>query len=170
MIRALRRMVFALLLIAPHGVAAAEITSTEDIVKALTPAPVLKRGLTLESSETAPRPRPSIDLNVEFEYDSANLTPTARFQLDALAGALRSDGLRGSRFEIAGHTDARGTPAYNEALSERRAQSVRDYLTTRHGINAALLAATGWGFTRLKNTADPFAAENRRVQISNSGQ
>ncbi len=159
-----------LLAFAPNAVKADDMVGTEDIVKALTPKPVKTRGLTLEST-TGPAPvRPSIDLNVEFEYDSATLTPAARRQLDALAGALRSDVLLASRFEIAGHTDARGTATYNQTLSERRAQSVRSYLAGQHGIDVVRLTASGWGFTRLKNSHDPFAAENRRVQISNLGQ
>lgn len=158
-----------LLAFAPTGAKADDMVGTEDIVKALTPSPVKTRGLTLEATGTAPT-RPSIDLNVEFEYDSATLTPAARRQLDALAGALRSDVLLASRFEIAGHTDARGTATYNQTLSERRAQSVRSYLAGQHGIDVVRLTASGWGFTRLKNSHDPFAAENRRVQISNLGQ
>lgn len=160
----------ALLVAAPGGAGAADLIGTEDIVKALTANPVRKRGLTLEAAGAPPPPPPSIDLNVEFEYDSATLTTAARQQLDALAGALRSEALRASRFDIAGHTDGRGAAAYNQTLSERRALSVRDYLMRQHGIDAAHLTASGWGFTRLKNATDPFAAENRRVQISNLGQ
>lgn len=156
-------------LAAPLTASASDLVGADAIVKALTPKP-LKRAITLEAAKGPPPPPPSIDLNVEFEYDSATLTLDARRQLDALAVALHNDILRESRFDIAGHTDARGAAAYNQRLSERRAQAVRDYLVGQHGIIATRLSATGWGFTRLKSPQDPFAAENRRVQISNLGQ
>lgn len=153
---------------APLAASASDLVGSDAIVKALTPKP-LKRALTLEATNTPPPPPPSIDLNVEFEYDSATLTNDARRQLDALAVALHNEVLRESRFDIGGHTDARGTAPYNQRLSERRAQAVRDYLVGQHGVVATRLSATGWGFTRLKSPQDPFAAENRRVQISNLG-
>lgn len=162
--------VLAALLSAAAPAEAGDIVGADEIVKALSPAPLRKRGLTLEATDAPPPAPPSIDLNIEFELDSTNLTPPARAQLDALAEALRSDALSRSRFDIAGHTDGRGTPAYNQSLSERRSQSVRDYLVFQHGIAATQLSTSGWGFSRLKNPSDPLAPENRRVQISNIGQ
>ncbi len=109
--------------------------------------------------------RPSIDLDVRFAFDSAALPPEAARQLDQLAAALVSERLEAGRFRIAGHTDSRGTASYNQALSERRAASVKRYLIERHGIDASRLDTVGWGEEKLKNPLDPRTAKNRRVEI-----
>jgi outer membrane protein OmpA-like peptidoglycan-associated protein len=74
--------------------------------------------------------------------------------------------LRGSRIEIAGHTDASGTAAHNKALSLRRARSVAGYLQRRFGIEPARLSVAGHGEERLKDPLRPGHAVNRRVEIS----
>ena len=60
---------------------------------------------------------------------------------------------------LAGHTDAKGGDAYNKDLSDRRADAVKQFLVTKYGLPAENLIAIGYGKERLKNTADPFAAE-----------
>ncbi len=67
----------------------------------------------------------SVNLYVNFEYKSANLTSDARITLDRLGIALSDPRLAGFSFMIAGHTDAVGGAAFNRRLSERRAQAVR---------------------------------------------
>ncbi len=113
---------------------------------------------------TEPRRR-AIDLEVPFQLDSAGLTDAARRQLDALAQALNAPELAESRFLIAGHTDASGAADYNKALSERRAAAVLRYLVDTHGVSEQRLLASGFGEEKLKNTDDPAAAENRRVEV-----
>ncbi|MBM7067443.1 OmpA family protein [Actibacterium sp. 188UL27-1] len=108
----------------------------------------------------------SIDLTVFFVYDSAQLLPEARPQLDALAAALHSPELRSSSYLIAGHTDAKGSDAYNLDLSLRRALSVRDYLVRVHGISPDRLIAHGWGERQLRLPSDPHSGVNRRVEIA----
>lgn len=115
--------------------------------------------------DTAQPPRRAIDLEVPFQLDSADLTDAARRQLDALGQALGAPELAESRFLIAGHTDASGGADYNKALSERRAQAVLHYLVDVHGVSEARLLASGFGEERLKNTDQPTAAENRRVEV-----
>ncbi len=68
---------------------------------------------------------------------------------------------------LAGHTDAKGGETYNQGLSERRAEAVKNYLQEKHGIDGSVLTA-GYGKSQLKNTANPFAPENRRVQVINA--
>jgi outer membrane protein OmpA-like peptidoglycan-associated protein len=68
---------------------------------------------------------------------------------------------------VGGHTDAKGSDPYNQSLSERRAETVKKFLTENYKIPAENLVSTGYGKGDLKNKADPFAAENRRVQIIN---
>jgi len=108
----------------------------------------------------------AIDLTVFFQYDSAELTPEARIQLEPLGQALRSRELAPYRFLIAGHTDAAGDPNYNIVLSERRAHAVRSYLTSVYGIDPARLLTRGWGAARLKTPSTPLSGVNRRVEVA----
>jgi outer membrane protein OmpA-like peptidoglycan-associated protein len=111
--------------------------------------------------------RPSIDLEITFDYDSAKISQKALPAVTALGKALTNPELKGATFVLAGHTDAKGGEAYNQDLSERRADSVKTYLMEKYGIPAADLVTVGYGETKLKNPADPSADENRRVQVVN---
>jgi OOP family OmpA-OmpF porin len=102
------------------------------------------------------------DLLVNFEFNSDKLTQAAKENLDQFAQALKDPRLKGENFEIDGHTDATGPELYNLGLSERRASSVVAYLVTQ-GLEAATLKAKGFGKSKPR-TADPFNAENRRVE------
>ncbi|MDE2146372.1 MAG: OmpA family protein [Burkholderiales bacterium] len=102
---------------------------------------------------------------VTFVTDSAALTPRAKGALDVLASALKSEQLAGKRFEIQGNADPRGSEAHNLQLSQERAEAVRDYLVSQHGLSADRLSAVGKGSTELMNPNDPAAPENRRVTI-----
>jgi outer membrane protein OmpA-like peptidoglycan-associated protein len=112
---------------------------------------------------------PSADLEVYFDYDRADITPAARQVLGPLGQALINPKLAGSRFVLVGHTDGKGGDAYNQGLSERRAAAVKDYLVRTFGIAPVRLVSYGRGKSSLKNSADPFAAANRRVQVINNG-
>jgi len=102
------------------------------------------------------------DLLVNFEFNSDKLTQAARENLDQFAKALQDPRLKGQKFGIDGHTDATGAEQYNLGLSERRAASVVAYLASQ-GINASDLVAKGFGKSKPR-VADPFSAENRRVE------
>jgi hypothetical protein len=65
---------------------------------------------------------------------------------------------------------ANGNDGYNRSLSERRAEAVKTFLTEQFRLSPEQLLAIGFGRTQLKNTANPLAAENRRVQIVNIEQ
>ena len=112
--------------------------------------------------------RPSIDLEVNFDYNSDNIGAKAAPQVSALGQALSSSELKGGTFIVAGHTDAKGTDTYNQRLSERRAEAVKRFLADKYGIDASNLVTVGYGKTQLKNPAGPFASENRRVQVINA--
>src|SRR6267378_5776512 len=75
--------------------------------------------------------------------------------------------LKGSTFVVAGHTDAAGGEAYNQDLSERRADSIKRYLTGKYSIAAADLVTVGYGKSKLKDPANPLAEMNHRVQVVN---
>lgn len=111
--------------------------------------------------------RPAVDLEINFEYNSASVSPTAQPQLHSLGKALTSAELSGSIFMLGGHTDAKGSDNYNQSLSERRAETVKKFLTENYKIPAENLVSAGYGKSELKNKADPTAAENRRVQVIN---
>jgi outer membrane protein OmpA-like peptidoglycan-associated protein len=116
------------------------------------------------ASTSAPKVPSALALPVQFGFDSAEIQPAARRQLDALAEGIRmlpAD----KRVTIEGHTDAAGTAQYNEQLSQRRAYSVKKYLVATHGINPARLRAVGMGQRETLPDLDPHAAANRRVQF-----
>jgi outer membrane protein OmpA-like peptidoglycan-associated protein len=176
---------------------AAEEPSAEQIIKALKPASRVTRSLSgpaeaaratedarfvdglrnrtsrsLTSDErdkivAIAKKKPSIDLEINFEYNSATIAASAMPQVTALGQALSNAELKGNTFLVAGHTDAKGGESYNQGLSERRAEAVKRFLAEKHGIDASTLVTVGHGKFQLKNTANPFAGENRRVQLVN---
>jgi outer membrane protein OmpA-like peptidoglycan-associated protein len=79
---------------------------------------------------------------------------------------LNSSELNGASFLIEGHTDAKGTQDYNQQLSGKRAEQVREFLA-QQGVRTSRLSALGKGSSELVNSNDPLAAENRRVRIVN---
>jgi OmpA-OmpF porin, OOP family len=158
--------------IATSPVADESFLSKEEIIHRLQGPPVI-RSLIRLGGEAAVRPaEPSgwlPDLRVTFPFDSAELTLEARQQLDILAGALLDDRLATGRFEIAGHTDAVGSPSYNMQLSEQRARAARDYLVSQWSIPPERLVPKGFGQEQLFNPVEPAAAENRRVELLRVG-
>jgi len=113
--------------------------------------------------------KPKIDLEINFEYNSAVIGSKAMPQITELGKALTSEDLKGRTFILAGFTDAKGSETYNQGLSERRADAVKQFLTEKYGIEAGNLVTVGYGLKQLKDPANPFAAENRRVQVVNAG-
>lgn len=110
---------------------------------------------------------PNVDIEVFFALNSSTISPEAAAALRILGQALADPSFKQSTFVIAGHTDARGNAGYNLVLSQARAEAVRRHLIEVHGINPRSLLARGFGKTQPKNPADPFADENRRVQVIN---
>jgi outer membrane protein OmpA-like peptidoglycan-associated protein len=109
----------------------------------------------------------ALSLPVRFAFDSADILPAARTQLDALAEGIKLLAPE-SIVTVEGHTDAVGSDAYNLELSRVRALAVRDYLVQRHGIDAARLKTVAYGEGRPIEGSDPNAALNRRVQFRGS--
>lgn len=114
------------------------------------------------------RDKPAIDLEILFEYNSADISPKALPALLALGNALSRQDLKGMVFFINGHTDAAGGADYNQLLSQRRANSVRRVLIEQYRLLPDTLIAAGFGKEQLKNPANPLGQENRRVQIVNT--
>lgn len=109
----------------------------------------------------------SVDVEVMFKFNSAELMPGAEAELDKIGRALKDGQLAAADMLVAGHTDAKGTDPYNLKLSQRRAEVVRDYLIKKHGVTAEKLIPVGFGREKLKEPAHPFADKNRRVQVVN---
>jgi OmpA-OmpF porin, OOP family len=107
-------------------------------------------------------PLEAIDMRVNFELDSATLTAQARQTLREFAKALNDKRLGIATFQVDGHTDGRGEEAYNNGLSEARAQSVFKELVTL-GVSADRIVARGFGETK-PLSSDIYDSANRRVE------
>jgi outer membrane protein OmpA-like peptidoglycan-associated protein len=103
------------------------------------------------------------DLKVNFKSGSAELTADSDAKLVKFAEALRDPSLAAKRFEIAGHTDASGSPERNRALSQARAEAVKMFLVA-HGVPTARLEAKGYGSEGLALPNLPLDPRNRRVE------
>lgn len=152
---------------APRAAAPAQATSAQQPhIASSRPVPV-----PVAASTPPPAGGPSVNLTVNFANGSAELTPDAIRTLDELGRALASKDLEGFRFRIEGHTDTVGSREYNQALSERRAIAVVNYVSKKYGVGADRLQAVGMGEDGLLVQTPPQTAEprNRRVQVINLG-
>ena len=111
--------------------------------------------------------KPKIDLEINFDYNSADISAKSLPSVQALGRALSNADLKGSTFVVAGHTDAAGGEGYNQDLSERRADAIKRYLVDKYGINGSDLVTVGYGKSKLKDPNQPMAEANRRVQVVN---
>jgi OmpA-OmpF porin, OOP family len=130
------------------------------------PAAAPARQLTTEADQCQTRLREALRNGViNFERAKANLTSDSTQTLDRIAQIVRQ--CPRVRIEIEGHTDAEGTPERNQRLSDRRANSVQQYLA-RAGVDNAMLSSNGYGETRPiapNDTADN-RARNRRIEFT----
>jgi outer membrane protein OmpA-like peptidoglycan-associated protein len=111
--------------------------------------------------------KPSIDVEVKFDFGSANIGASSLEVVTALGRALSNAALKDGTIVIAGHTDSVGGVAYNQELSELRADSIRKYLVEHFNLPADNLVTVGYGKSKPKNPRNPAGPENRRVQIVN---
>ncbi|MCP9628372.1 OmpA family protein [Rhodopseudomonas palustris] len=178
------------------GLAAAADDATEDqILRALAPKKPLTRSLSAprqadpterhfvdtlrnrpsrslslgerEQIATLAKDKPAIDLEITFDYNSANISRKAAPAVEALGKALSNPDLKGSTFVVAGHTDSIGSEAYNQDLSERRADTIKRTLVEKFGIAGSDLVTVGYGKSKPKDAANPADPSNRRVQVVN---
>ncbi len=106
----------------------------------------------------------TIDLTIYFDFDSAVLQTKSKTQLNALCQAIASDSGEG-RYQIIGHTDSKGRAAYNQRLSQARADEVVRYMVSDCGIGGDRLQAVGQGEMRPADAANPGSSKNRRVEV-----
>lgn len=128
---------------------------------AATSSPVAAASVELAPARGQPE---SIALPVRFAFDSADILPQARDQLDAVAQGIKLLPPTHAVL-IEGHTDALGTHQYNLQLSRKRAEAVKRYLVTEHGLDAQRLKTVGFGEDRPVDGEDASKPENRRVQF-----
>jgi outer membrane protein OmpA-like peptidoglycan-associated protein len=128
------------------------------------------RGLSFNEREelaTIAKDKPNIDLEITFDYNSADISSKSLAAVQTLGRALTNPDLKGSTFVVAGHTDAAGGETYNQELSERRADAIKKYLIDNYHISSADLVTVGYGKSKLKDPNQPMAEANRRVQVVN---
>jgi outer membrane protein OmpA-like peptidoglycan-associated protein len=114
----------------------------------------------------AAQPAGGIDVEIHFGRGSAVLGAAAISRLQALGADLGKPELKGAGLLVDGYTDASGGDAYNQRLSERRASAVKRFLVTRFKVPDDTVITVGHGKAQPKNTAYPYAGENRRVQVA----
>ena len=107
-----------------------------------------------------------IPSRIQFEFNSDQLTPQGKLDLDTFGEALITD-LRDSGVALEGHTDAIGTDDYNQSLSERRASAAKQYLMDSFGIAPSRLSAVGMGKDSpiASNDDEAGRSKNRRVDF-----
>lgn len=102
---------------------------------------------------------------VTFETGRATLLASSSATLDHVAGIAKK--YPSLKLRVEGHTDSQGSEDYNQKLSQQRADAVREYLTTKGGVNPDQVVAVGFGETRPAATNDTAAgrSQNRRVEF-----
>lgn len=131
---------------------------TVALVETAEPTPVAQ-------SEPEPMAEPvRVELDVKFDFDRAVVKQDSMSDIQDLADFMKQYGQTSTVVE--GHTDSVGTDAYNQRLSERRANAVRDVLVNQHGLDASRVDAVGYGESRpvADNSTEEGRAINRRVE------
>lgn len=150
----------------------------EDLAKSLFPevrSDMLTRGIGPQQPPSPPpapnAPKPSVALNVFFEFNSDNVLPTYYPDIDKLGRVLSSPQYSSYRVQIEGHTDSVGSDSYNQSLSRRRAESVKRHLVQQFPIDAGRLVVKGYGKAQpmASNDTPEGRSQNRRVEVVNLG-
>jgi len=130
-----------------------------EVAEAPPPAPMAPAAPVYETA--------TIKAEALFDFDKSNLKPEGQAAITALDDKIKSQGTQVIDINVVGHTDSIGTEEYNQALSLRRATSVKDFMVSE-GIDPGIIDVSG------KGESDPVAsndtkegrAQNRRVEIS----
>ncbi|HAV91775.1 TPA: hypothetical protein DCW38_01155, partial [candidate division WOR-3 bacterium] len=104
--------------------------------------------------------------NILFDYNKATLRKESYPVCDSLAMIMKEN--PSIKVEIGGHTDSRGSSSYNRKLSQSRAESVRNYLISKHSIDAKRIVAKGYGEDALMISPEKNESDyqiNRRVEF-----
>lgn len=112
----------------------------------------------------------TLSADTYFDFDKSDLKPEGRQAIQQLAQDLNSRGANVQKITVVGNTDSKGSDAYNQKLSERRAASVGNYMI-ENGVPASLIEAYGNGERNpvASNDTAEGRAQNRRVDIAVDG-
>ena len=135
----------------------------QEIVEATTVAAVKTEATPTKVVMGDLAPELQVNVRIEFDRDSAALTPEQKPKLDQLCRVMQAADIQ--KFRIIGHTDATGTDAYNQNLSQLRAAEVQRYFINECGVDPNHLEAVGVGEKFIPEGKDPNAPENRRVEF-----
>ena len=178
----LRRIAAAGALVVAYGLTAVlageqeQEGSSPERVRASIEGPVTKEAVTrsfrslvpvdvaAESDDGGGPEEVSVMLQIEFEFDSADLTSAAMDDLEQVAAALVDAEMADVPVTLEGHTDSSGAAAYNRRLSRLRAEAVQAYLV-RQGVAGERLSAVGHGSDRPLGEWPSTDARQRRVEI-----
>jgi outer membrane protein OmpA-like peptidoglycan-associated protein len=132
-----------------------------DRIKAKADGIALKRPLL----SPALRKLPTVNLDIQFNPDTPVIRPESYQTLGRIADALSSPALLSFTFLVVGHTEATGRREINLALSQRRAEAIRDALVTTFKVSSKRVLAVGLGEEQLQDANNPKAAVNQQAQI-----
>jgi outer membrane protein OmpA-like peptidoglycan-associated protein len=107
----------------------------------------------------------SIGLPIKFALNSSRILPESRPFVEEIGKMLNIAEFSQEKLLIEGHTDASGMRSYNQKLSEKRSQAIKDYLVTNYQIDPERLSTLGRGEDRPIRGSNPYAGVNRRVQF-----
>jgi outer membrane protein OmpA-like peptidoglycan-associated protein len=150
--------------------------SAEELAQALfaEPAsPVRTRGVGPAQALPSLRlPQPAVALNVLFAPNLDTLPAASYAEVDKLGTVLSWSQYTDYRIQLAGHTDNQGSERKNQALSERRVQSIKAYLTQRFHIAPERVHTVGYGSTKpiALNDTPEGRMKNRRVEVVSLGR
>lgn len=111
-----------------------------------------------------------VELDVKFDYDKSVVKEESKADIKAVADFMSQ--YPQTTTTVEGHTDSKGSDAYNQGLSERRANAVRDVLVNQYGVAGDRVSSVGYGESRpvADNNTDEGRAVNRRVEASVEAQ
>ncbi|MDX5372428.1 MAG: OmpA family protein [Pseudomonadaceae bacterium] len=136
------------------------------------PAPVAEPAPVVEEAPATPEPAETVrvELDVKFDFDKSKVKEESYGDIKNLADFMNQYPQTSTTVE--GHTDSVGTDAYNQKLSERRANAVRDVLVNQYGVGAERVGSVGYGESRpvADNASEAGRAINRRVEAEVEAQ
>jgi outer membrane protein OmpA-like peptidoglycan-associated protein len=150
--------------------------SAEELAQALFAEPgaaVRTRGVgPVQTSPSMPIPKPVVTLNVLFAPNSDTVPPASYVEVDKLGTVLSWPQYTDYRIQLEGHTDNQGSERKNQQLSERRVQSIKQYLTQRFQIAPERIRTVGYGSSKpmASNDTPDGRNQNRRVEVTNLGR
>jgi len=139
--------------------------TVDEVVNALKPddtQDMKLRGINYKPQMPEPK---MISVTLQFEKNSYELNDVTKKNLSMIGKALSSDDLKTYKFILEGHADASGEAAHNLTLSQKRAESVKQYLVNSCNVKPDTLKVIGKGEQDPLDASDPYSIKNRRVRI-----